>query len=73
MLNELIKLYEKCHCEKQSLVLEITHDKICDWTIYIEHRDDSFTIIYDGCGELNEQVCRAYLALKEWAIEEDLY
>ena len=71
MLNELIKLYERCHNERQSLILEITHDKICDWSIYIKHRD-SATTIYDGNGDLNEQVCRAYLALKEWAIEEDL-
>ncbi len=71
MLNELIKLYERCHYKRQSLVLEITHDKICDWSIYIKHKD-SATTIYDGNGDLNEQVCRAYLALKEWAIEEDL-
>ena len=71
MLNELIKLYERCHNKRQSLILEITHDKICDWSIYIKHRD-SETTIYDGNGDLNEQVCRAYLALKQWALEEDL-
>ena len=71
MLNELIKLYERCHNKRQSLILEITHGKIFDWSIYIKHRD-SATTIYDGNGDLNEQVCRAYLALKEWAIEEDL-
>ena len=71
MLNELIKLYEKCHYKRQSLILEITHGKIFDWRIYIKHRD-SATVIYSGDGDLNEQVCRAYLALKEWAIEEDL-
>lgn len=72
MLNELIKLYEKCHYEKQSLILEITHNKICDWRIYIKH-GDSKTIIYHGNGELTEQICRAYLALKQRAIEENLY
>ena len=72
MLNELIKLYEKCHYEKQSLVIEITHDKICDWGIYIKH-ENSKTTIYSGNGALTEQVCRAYLALNEGAIEEDLY
>ena len=72
MLNELIKLYEKCHYKKQSLILVITHDKILDWNIYIKHRDRE-TVIYSGNGELNEQVCRAYLALKRWAVEEDLY
>ena len=71
MLNELIKLYERCHHKKQSLILEITHDKICNWSIYIQHRD-SATTIYDGNGDLNEQTWRAYLALKQWALEEDL-
>ena len=71
MLNELIKLYERCHNKRQSLILEITHSKIFDWSIYIKYRGNA-TTIYDGNGDLNEQVCRAYLALKEWAIEEDL-
>ena len=72
MLNELIKLYKKCHYQKQSIILEITHDKMFDWTICIRH-EDSATTIYSGNGDLDEQVCRAYLALKQWAIEEDLY
>ena len=69
MIERLLKYYEACHCVKQSLVFELTHDKVMDWSLMICHRD-SGTIIFDSNnGSLNVLCAECYVALERWARE----
>lgn len=69
MLEKLLKFYEACHYVKQSMCLEIQHEKCEDWSILIFHADSNTTIFYDNNCSLNLLCARAYIALEEWARE----
>ena len=72
-MKNLMKLFNEYAKVKQSLVIEITWDKVADWTIYIEHRDSKKIIFYENWGSLEFACTRAFLNLEEWGREyEDL-
>ena len=68
-MKNLTKLFEEYANIKQSLILNITWDKIADWCVYIEHQDSN-TIIFDENGVSLELVCaKAFIKLAEWGEE----
>lgn len=72
MLETLFKLYYKAHLEYQSLILELTHDKIADWTLSIVHRDSHTTIFESNSVFLTDLAAQGYLALKKWLDQKDI-
>ena len=72
MLEKLLKFYEACHCVRQSLWLTLEHDKIADWYLTIRHGDSSTTIFESNECSLNLLCAHAYIALEEWAREDEM-
>lgn len=71
MLEKLLKFYEACHNVKQSLWLSLEHDKVADWYLTIQHEDSLTTIFESNECSLNLLCARAYIALAEWAREDE--
>lgn len=69
MIERLLKYYEACHYVKQSLVLELTHDKVMDWSLMICHRDSETVIFDSNNSSLNVLCAECYIALERWASE----
>ena len=68
---ELIKLFEELSCKYQSLVFELTWDKIADWYLVIRHRD-SETIIFEGnVGKFDYLAAQALIAMYDWLDERE--
>jgi hypothetical protein len=72
-MENLMKLFTAYAMRKQSLVIEITWDKVADWTIYICHRDSNTVIFDENWPSLHFGCARAFEKLAEWGKEyEDL-
>lgn len=72
-MEKLLKLYDKLKAEKQSLQLDLAHDKIADWTLQIFH-GDSQTIIFEGQHlDLDFLGSQAYVDLYNWFLDEFNY
>ena len=69
MIERLTKYYNACHCVKQSLVFELTHDKNMDWCLIIYHRDSNTYIFESNGASLNLLCAEAYISLEKWAGE----
>ena len=72
MLEKLLKFYKACHCVRQSLWLALEHDKVADWFLTIQHEDSSTTIFESNDCSLNLLCAHAYIALADWAKEDEL-
>lgn len=69
MIERLLQYYEKLHFEKQSLCLELSHEKIMDWNLWICHQDSNTVIFHENSPSLNLLSAKAYVALESWARE----
>ena len=69
MIERLLEYYQACHYVKQSLVLELTHDKLMDWSLMICHRDSGTVIFESNSSSLNILCAKGYVALEKWASE----
>ena len=67
MIERLTKYYERCHNKKQSLTLDIIHDKYGDWQIEIVHNDSQTIVFRSNECSLNLLCAEAYIALEDWA------
>lgn len=69
-MERLLKLYSKLQREKQSLQLDLEHDKITDWTLQIFHWE-SETIVFEGQhNDLDFLGSQAYVALYSWFLDK---
>ena len=72
-MEKLMKLFKEYANKKQSLVFDISWDKINDWSIYIEHRDSQTVIFDENYASIEYASARAFEKLVEWGQEfEDL-
>ena len=72
-MEKLMKLFKEYANKKQSLVLDISWDKVANWSIYIEHRDSETVIFDESYASLEYVSARAFEKLVEWGQEfEDL-
>lgn len=69
MVERLLKYYEKLHSVKQSLQLNLSHEKIMDWDLWIYHHDSETVIFHEDSPSLNLLCAKAYVALESWASE----
>lgn len=69
MVERLLKYYERLHSVKQSLELDLSHEKVFDWDLWIHHRDSGTTIFHETLPSLNLLCARGYVALDTWARE----
>lgn len=69
MIERLLKYYEKLHSEKQSLQLNLSHEKIMNWNLWIYHQDSDTVIFHEDSSSLNLLSAKAYVALEAWASE----
>ena len=72
-MEKLLKLYSKLQAEKQSLQLDLEHDKIANWTLQIFH-GDSETIVFEGQHiDLDFLGSQDYVALHSWFLDKFEY
>lgn len=71
MLETLLKVYYQAHAKYQSLTLRLTHDKIADWELLIEHGDSHAIICHANGFFLTDLAVQGYIALNKWLDKKD--